>query len=570
MADQPSIRHRPVPAHRLPEQLHPVLRRVYAARGVTEPDGLELGLKDLHTDAGLPDLERAVVLLAEAIAEDHRILIVGDFDADGATATAVCVLALRALGARHVDFIVPDRIRCGYGLSPALVEEAGARSPDLLVTVDNGISSHAGVAAARARGWRVIVTDHHLPGPDLPEADAIVDPCLDDSAFPSRNLAGVGVAFYLMAALRRHLRTSGALSGEGPRLANLLDLVALGTVADVVKLDRNNRILVQQGLQRMRAGRARPGLRALMEVAGRESSRMSAADLGFALGPRLNAAGRLEDMTEGIRCLLTEDEPEARALAADLDALNRERRVLERDTREAAELQLETIELQGEPPLALVLADERWHPGIVGLVAGRLKERYHRPAVVFAPEDGGGFKGSARSIPGLHIRDALARVDAIEPGIIRRFGGHAMAAGLTLDPGALDRFRDRLLQAVEEMLDPAALEPTLLTDGPLEADELDLDLALALREGGPWGQGFPEPRFDGRFRILDRREVGQGHLKMQVRHADGGDAIDAIAFGAWGAPGADDEEVQLVYRPDANTFRGRTRLQLIVERLNPL
>jgi single-stranded-DNA-specific exonuclease len=547
----------------LPPEIPPALARCYASRGVTEIDSLGRHLDQLPTGEGMPGMADAVRVIAAAIRSGARILIVGDYDADGATAAAVAVLGLRALGAGSVSTLVPDRQRHGYGLSPALVDEAATLDPELIITVDNGVAAIEGVAAARARGWSVVVTDHHLPGERLPDADAIVDPCLPDSGFPTRTLAGVGVMFYVLIALRREL-------GSDAKLASLLDLVALGTVADMVPLDRTNRILVHQGLLRIRAGDTRPGIRALAETAKRELARCTAIDLAFGIAPRVNAAGRLQDMSVGLACLLTDDADQARALAGRLDGINRERRSVEASMRAQAEVAIEQQlrALSGELPDVLVLHDRGWHPGVVGLVAGRIKDRFHRPAIAFAPGDGGELKGSMRSIAGIHARDLLADVDAQHPGLLGRFGGHAMAAGLSLDRAALDRFRAAVLERVSDVAEAAVAAQQLVTDGELRNDEFGLALADAIRDGGPWGQGFPEPCFDGEFEVLERREVGQGHLKLRVRAAGGG-AVDAIGFGLWGQPLAQAASLRLVYRLASDRWRGLPRLQLMVEALSP-
>ena len=575
----PAIRRRTVdPAlmEALPAELHPVLRRVYAGRRVADAAELQHGLADLQPPGRLGGLDEAAALLAEVLSEGGLTVVVGDFDADGATGSAVAVRALRAMGGR-VEHLVPNRFRFGYGLSPELVAVARELGPSLILTVDNGVSSLRGVRAARAAGIRVLVTDHHLPGPELPAADAIVNPNIPGDPFPSKALAGVGVVFYVMSALRARLRELGWFARHGlpePRLAELLDLVALGTVADVVPLDRNNRILVEQGLRRLRARRGCPGIMALLQVAGREPERAVASDLGFAVGPRLNAAGRLEDMSLGIECLVTDDADRAAALARELDGLNRQRREIEGQMTEQALASLEPLgrELeQGRPPAALCLFDADWHQGVVGILASRLKERLHCPVIAFAPADGGLIKGSARSIPGLHVRDALARLEAGHPGLIQRFGGHAMAAGLTLRPADLPVFREAFEAAVLEALggEPPTLE--MLTDGALSPADLELDLAAVLRTGGPWGQGFPEPRFDNGFRVRSRRVVGERHLRLGLEHVEGGgQAVPAIAFNALEAGwDAMPDSVHAVYRLDVNRYRGQDSLQLVVEALQP-
>ncbi len=564
-----TIRRRTVPAHGpWPDDVPVVLQRVYAARGVCTPADAELRLQALHPPKGIAGIDAGVALLREALRGQWRVLVVGDFDCDGATATAVAVRGLRMLGFNHVDFRVPHRMRHGYGLSPGLVDELDSPLPDLILTVDNGVAAHAGVEAAHARGIRVLVTDHHLPGPTLPAADAIVDPCLLDGGFPSRHLAGVGVVFYLLLALRAALRGDGGGDGGGPDLSALLDLVALGTVADLVALDRNNRILVEAGLRRLRSLRGNRGLLALAEVAGRRADQLVAADLGFALGPRINAAGRLDDMRIGIDCLLTDDPFEAQALARRLDSINRERRDLQAQMVDEAQA-LASLAHAGEAPAAVSVFDAGWHPGVVGLVASRLKESLHRPVVALAPageESPGMLRGSARSIAGYHIRDALAAIDAAHPGLIARFGGHAMAAGLTLDAAHLDAFGDALRRHAESTLDAESLRAECWTDGELPLGECTRPLADALRQAGPWGQGFPEPRFDGGFRVLDWRVVGERHLKLRLSAA--GASIDAIQFGGWrGEPPP--REVAAVYRLSPDDYRDRGGVQLQIEHLLP-
>ncbi|MBA1147168.1 single-stranded-DNA-specific exonuclease RecJ [Ectothiorhodospiraceae bacterium WFHF3C12] len=560
----------------LPASLHPVLRRVYAARGIRSDDELDCGASRLAPPDAFQGLEHATTLLEQALRAGWRILVVGDFDADGATSTALALRSLRAMGAAHVDYLVPNRFDFGYGLSRELVDVAVERQPDLIITVDNGISSIDGVAACQQAGIRVLVTDHHLPGERLPDADAIVNPNLPGDGFPSKNLAGVGVIFYVITALRRRLRETGYFQAAGvpePNLAELLDLVALGTVADVVQLDGNNRVLVEQGLRRIRAGRACPGIQALLEVAGREPGAARATDLGFAIGPRLNAAGRLEDMSLGIECLLCDAMADARGMAQRLDALNRQRREIEGQMRDeaVAALEQEVDALAGESlPTGLCVFDDGWHQGVVGLLASRLRERFQRPVIAFAPDGAERLKGSARSVPGLHIRDALEAVNVSRPGVIEKFGGHAMAAGLTLHREAFARFREEFESVLETAMADVAPADVLLSDGELQPSELGLALAEAVRAGGPWGQGFPEPLFHGRFELLESRVVGERHLKMRVRPEGGDAAVDAIAFNQVDAAGASPRGRQvLAYRLDVNDYRGRRGAQLIVEYMEP-
>lgn len=557
-------------------QLSPLLQRVYRQRPLQSPEELDLALSRLAPPQQMLGMEDAVLRLLHARSAQERVLIVGDFDADGATSSALAVAALRELGFAQVDYLVPNRFEYGYGLTPEIVALSRERAPDLIVTVDNGISSLAGAEAVAAAGMDLLITDHHLPGERLPDPALILNPNQPGCPFPSKNLAGVGVIFYLLLALRAALREQGAFAGEGaaePKLGAYLDLVALGTVADVVTLDHNNRILVQGGLERLRAGRGRPGIVALAEVAGRDLSRLCAADLAFALGPRLNAAGRLDDMSLGIECLLSTDAERARSLAQQLDSMNRERQQIER-TMEAEALQaLAQLSLDySNPPPALVLHDPRWHQGVVGILASRIKERFHRPVIAFAEVGSGELKGSGRGIDGLHLRDLLALVDARHPGLLGRFGGHAMAAGLSLPSAHLAPFETAFLEAVEEQAAGQVLEALCETDGPLRPEEFSLENAELLRFAGPWGQHFPEPLFDGEFELLAQRLVGERHLKMRLCPADGGDEIDAIAFRVdtdrWPAPEV--RRVRAAYRLDVNEWRGRRSLQLLVEQLEAL
>ncbi|HET9048043.1 MAG TPA: single-stranded-DNA-specific exonuclease RecJ [Chiayiivirga sp.] len=555
--------------HPWPATVHPVLQRVYAARGVNGPDQVQHRLQGLLTPQNLGGLPQAVALLIEAIDKDWRICVVGDFDADGATGTAVAVRGLRLLGARAVSFKVPHRMRHGYGLSRALVDDLPSPKPELLITVDNGVSSLDGVAAAKALGIKVIVTDHHLPGADLPQADAMVNPNLEGDGFPSKALAGVGVVFYLLLALRARLREQGAFAQRAePELSCLLDLVALGTVADMVALDHNNRILVSAGLRRMRTGHAQVGVQALLKVSGRSLATLNSADLGFALGPRLNAAGRLEDMALGIQCLLSDDPVQALELARQLDGINQERRALQDDMLQQAESAAQaclSAMADGDASAALCVFEPDWHAGVIGLVASRLKDRLHRPVIAFAPggEDGL-LRGSARSITGFHMRDALADVAAMHPGLMVRFGGHAMAAGLSLAPEQLDAFRAAFAALADARLSPEMLQAVVWSDGVLDAADFSRDLAEQLRGGGPWGQGFPEPAFDGEFECIHWRRVGNDHLKMRVRPRGSTLDIDAIQFNGFDgqAPAA---QLHLVYQLATDDFRERRGIQLLVQ-----
>jgi len=559
----------------LPASLHPLLRRLYALRGVKAEQELERSVKGMLPWQQLDGIDTAVGILQQALADHRRIMVVGDFDADGATSTALTVLALRSMGGSAVDYLVPNRFEDGYGLSPEVVEQAATRGAELILTVDNGISSHAGVDVAHAKGIQVLVTDHHLPGETLPAAEAIVNPNLRGCEFPSKSLAGVGVAFYLMLALRARLRDSGWFEQRAlamPNLAELLDLVALGTVADVVPLDANNRILVYQGLNRIRAGKCRPGIRALLEVANRDARQLAANDLGFALGPRLNAAGRLDDMSIGVALLLSDDIAQARMLANDLDALNLTRREIEQGMQVEALQLCDQLERSSTAlPYGLAMYHPEWHQGVVGILASRIKERFHRPVIAFAPAGEGILKGSGRSIAGLHMRDALERLDTLNPGLMMKFGGHAMAAGLSLEEAKFDEFRQCFGDLVGEWLDPAMLEGVIWSDGELALQELSLETAELLREGGPWGQAFPEPTFDGKFRILQQRLVGEKHLKLMVEPLGGGPLLDGIAFNVdttlW--PDSSVREVELAYKLDVNEFRGNRNVQLLIQHLWP-
>ena len=553
----------------LPAGLHPVLRRVYAARRIAGPADLDHSLAGLPSPERLPGTAEAAERLARAIRADEHVLILGDFDADGATSSALAVRALRAMGAQRVSYLVPDRFHFGYGLTPEIVAVARGRSPDLIVTVDNGVASVAGVAAANAAGIDVIVTDHHLPGRELPAAVVIVNPNLADAAFPSRALAGVGVIFYVMLALRAQLRREGWFARQGlaePNLAALLDLVSLGTVADVVPLDRVNRVLVAQGLERVRGGRACPGIAALLAVAGRDPARATTTDLGFFVGPRLNAAGRLDDMAVGIECLLADDPVRARELAATLDALNRERRAIEQEMQGQALALLDDLNPGGaELPVGLCLYEPTWHQGVVGLLASRLKERLHRPVIAFAPGEAGWLKGSGRSVPGVHIRDALDAVATGCPGLLERFGGHAMAAGLTLREADLPAFAAAFDTEVRRWLAPEDIGGVIHSDGEIDAGDLRLELAEAIRAGGPWGQGFPEPLFDNAFEVLGQRVVGGHHLRLSLQPVGDRGGVEAIAFhqaerAAAGLPA----RLRVAYHLDVNEFRGESRVQLRV------
>ena len=559
------------------EGLHPLLQRIYASRGITSDHQLERGLEHLLPYHDLMGMDQAVACLSDAILQQKKILIVGDFDADGATSSAVAVRALKSFGAASVDFLVPNRFAFGYGLTPELVVVAHGFQPDLIVTVDNGIANHDGVLAAKKLGIKVVVTDHHLAAETLPVADAIVNPNQPGDIFQSKSMAGVGVIFYVMLALRRHLSELNWFQQQNlpePMMSRLLDLVALGTVADVVSLDHNNRILVHQGLRRIRAGQCVPGITALVEIGRRTQARMQAADLGFIVAPRLNAAGRLDDMSLGIECLLTDDMNAAREMANVLNELNVERRSIEQEMQEQALHALKKIHTDAEhAPNGICLFDEEWHQGVIGILAGRIKDRVHRPVIAFAVANEKELKGSARSIVGLHIRDVLADIAVNYPGLICKFGGHAMAAGLTIPRDAFSRFSAVFNQGVSAKLLQLdlqdVLQGTLLSDGELVADELSLSVAETLREAGPFGQSFPEPLFDGVFQVLEQRLVGARHLKMTLEHEK--KTLNAIAFNVdinqW--PNYRCDSVKIAYRLDVNEFKGKRSVQLIVEHLEP-
>ncbi|ASQ45900.1 single-stranded-DNA-specific exonuclease RecJ [Legionella clemsonensis] len=551
-----------------------VLQRIFASRGIQEASQLDKTFQALLPFNSLIDIEKAAIRLEQALRTQERILIIGDFDADGATSTALAISALRLMGATQVEFLVPNRFDFGYGLTPAIVDVAKKWQPHLIITVDNGIASIDGVDAASSLGIDVLITDHHLPGEVLPKACAIVNPNQPDDPFPSKSIAGVGVIFYVMLALRRQLAKSEWFKEQGlaePNMAQFLDLVALGTVADVVPLDQNNRIMVNQGLARIRQGQCRPGIKALIDIAGRDCSRLRESDLGFAIAPRLNAAGRLDDMSLGIECLLSTDFEKARTLAAHLDELNQERRAIEAEMKEQAMVAVEKLTQKIENsqlPAALCLVDPQWHQGVIGILAGRLKDRYHRPVIAFAKVSDTELKGSARSIAGLNIRDALAAVDKDYPGLIIKFGGHAMAAGLSLVPECFTAFQQAFTTEVGRHVDTSLCQGELWTDGSLNSQELTLETAMLLQQAGPWGQQFPEPCFDNIFEIMEQRLVGQHHLKLTLAHPEGG-VFEAIAFNIdvnqW--PNHRVRQVHAAYKLDINSYQGRTRLQLVIEAL---
>ncbi len=575
---QKIIRRRSIEQLTLFDQtIHPLLQRIYSARGIQSEHELQYQLAQL-LKPNFKGLQEAVSLLADAVVAQAKIIIVGDFDADGATSSALGVLALRAMGLPSVDFLVPNRFEYGYGLTPEIVAVAAAQHPDLIITVDNGISSIEGVAAARELGIAVIVTDHHLPGSELPDADAIVNPNQPGCEFPSKNLAGVGVIFYVMNALRAELRQMGWFEESGitePNMASFLDLVALGTVADVVPLDHNNRILVAQGLLRIRAGAVRPGIKALLEIAGKQSHKIIASDFGFALGPRLNAAGRLDEMSLGIQCLMCDSESLAREMAMQMDELNRDRKAIETGMQQEAMVMLQKVLSADENslPWGVCLFDESWHQGVIGILASRIKDKYHRPTIVFADagesENGEAqIKGSARSISGFHIRDALDAIAARYPHLLQKFGGHAMAAGMSLTRINFTAFATAFDEEVRRQLTDEDLSALVMSDGELQDQDFNLTLAQQLRESGPWGQHFPEPVFDGEFYLLQQKLLGDKHLKMTLStDSQGQQLIDAIAFNVdskqW--PNTQAKKVKLAYKLDVNEYRGNKTVQLMVD-----
>ncbi len=545
---------------------HPVLAKIYANRGIQFDEAMQRELKHLLQYQSLQQIIPACELLAQHL--HQRIVIVGDYDADGATSTAVAVKALTLMGATSVNYFIPNRFNMGYGLSVDVVKATLDYKPDLIITVDNGISSLEGVAFAKQQGINVLVTDHHLPGDELPNADAIVNPNVGTCEFPSKNLAGVGVIFYVMIALRAYLRQKNAFADEPPNLAVLLDIVALGTVADVVPLDSNNRILVHQGLMRIRHGQCCPGIQALIQSAGRELHQITSMDLGFIVGPRLNAAGRLDDMSRGVQCLLADSLESALPLANELNELNQQRRSIEQDMQlEASSLLKKVIDEQkGNIPVGICLFEPHWHEGVIGLLAGRIKEHYHRPTIIFAKSDDGLLKGSGRSIPNLHLRDVLARIDALNPGLIKKFGGHAMAAGLTIDADQLELFKTQWLMCLKEVVTKDMLDPILYIDGELSPEYWTYDFAHQLQYAGPWGQQFPEPIFANEFFIADLRWLKEKHAKMILACPETGATVDAIAFNvdrsAWPKDG---QTTKMAYRLAVNEFQGRRNVQLMIE-----
>ena len=560
----------------LPDSLHPVLKRVYAARNIQSGDDLDYSLASLLPFNTLTGIDSAVSLLQEEIEQQKRILIVADFDADGATSCALAIRGLTMMGVKDIVYVVPNRFEFGYGLTPEIVDVALDYDPDLLITVDNGISSIDGVKRARENGLKVLITDHHLPGENLPDADVIINPQLAGDTFPSKNLAGVGVVFYVLLALRAKLREQDWFDKNGiayPNLAQLLDLVALGTVADVVPLDKNNRIMVAHGLKLIRQNKSIAGISAILNRAGRSLTTLTASDLGFSVAPRLNAAGRLTDMSLGIECLLADDEKTANEIAERLDDLNKERRQIQNEMQEQALIELEDYlqKSSGEIPHGLCLYNSDWHQGVIGILAAKLKETFNRPVIAFAKESEGVIKGSARSINGLHIRDLLEDITRLYPGMIRTFGGHAMAAGLTINESQFDTFSKCYIEVLERHISLEDMHDECMTDGELSSNDLSLQLAFAIQAAGPWGQLFPEPVFEGQFKILDKHIVGGNHLKLRLQSDDSDKVLDAIAFNCtdedWPP---ESEQILSTYRLGINDFRGNSQFQLFIEYIEPL
>ncbi|WP_373818058.1 single-stranded-DNA-specific exonuclease RecJ [Glaesserella sp.] len=552
---------------------HPLLNRIYQSRGVNSPQQLELTLQRLHHPKYLANIEKAITLLIESYHQQANIVVVGDFDADGATSTALAILALRQFGFEHVDYLIPDRFSQGYGLSVDIAEMVIGKGADVVLTVDNGISSFEGITRLKSQGIRVLVTDHHLPADQLPDADAIVNPNLSGCEFPSKSLAGVGVIFYVMMALRAAFRERNLFQGKEPNIAELLDLVALGTVADVVPLDHNNRILVNQGLNRIRSGYCRPGIQALIEIAKRERSTLQASDLGFAIAPRLNAAGRLENMSLGVELLICNEIDSARQMAFELDSLNQTRKEFEQEMKAEALAICSKLPklMQQNQAHGIVLYQPDWHQGVIGILASRIKDQFHRPVIAFAQEneDSEYLKGSARSINGLHMRDVLERIDSSHPDLVVKFGGHAMAAGLTIHQNNFLKFQKLFDEIINEFIEPEQLQGIIYTDGELQANEFSLETVELLKQAGPWGQNFAEPSFEGEFRIIQQRLLGGKHLKMMVENKQGM-LLDAICFNVdlRKYPDLSIKQARLVYKLDINEFRGNRNLQLFIEHIS--
>lgn len=558
----------------LPDSIHPVLKRIYASRNIKSSEDLDYSLGSLIPYEELSGVDDAVILLQEMITQKKRILIVADFDADGATSCALAIRGLTAMGAEDVIYVVPNRFEHGYGLSPKIVDVALDHDPDLIVTVDNGISSISGVEHAKKNGIKVLITDHHLPGDKLPSADVIINPQLKEDKFPSKNLAGVGVIFYILLALRAKLKAENWFDEKNikyPNLANLLDLVALGTISDLVPLDKNNRTMVAHGLKLMRKNKSKAGILAILNQSGRQLSTLTSGDLSFAIAPRLNAAGRLTDMSLGIECLLTDDKENATEMAKKLNQLNIERRQIQDNMEEQAFTEFEKYlqDTSKKIPHGICIYNQNWHQGVVGILAAKIKEKFNRPVVVFAQECQGILKGSARSITELHIKDVFDEIARLYPELILTFGGHAMAAGLTIEESQFDRFSDVFNKVVDRYISSDSLEDQCLTDGELSGDDFSLPLALAIQNAGPWGQSFPEPIFVGQFKILDKRVVGESHLKLKLQSRNN-NTLDAIAFNM-----TDDdwpsklEQITSTYRLGINNYRGHSQIQLFIEHIEP-
>ena len=558
----------------LPDSIHPVLKRIYASRNIKSSEDLDYSLGSLIPYEELGGIDDAVILLQEMITQKKRILIVADFDADGATSCALAIRGLTAMGAEDVIYVVPNRFEHGYGLSPKIVDVALDHDPDLIVTVDNGISSISGVEHAKKNGIKVLITDHHLPGDKLPSADVIVNPQLKENKFPSKNLAGVGVIFYILLALRAKLKAENWFNEKNikyPNLANLLDLVALGTISDLVPLDKNNRTMVAHGLKLMRKNKSKVGILAILNQSGRQLSTLTSGDLSFAIAPRLNAAGRLTDMSLGIECLLTDDKENATEMAKKLNQLNIERRQIQDNMEEQAFTEFEKYlqDTSKKIPHGICIYNQNWHQGVVGILAAKIKEKFNRPVIVFAQECQGILKGSARSITELHIKDVFDEIARLYPELILTFGGHAMAAGLTIEESQFDRFSDAFNKVVDRYISSDSLEDQCLTDGELSGDDFSLPLALAIQNAGPWGQSFPEPIFVGQFKILDKRVVGESHLKLKLQSRNN-NTLDAIAFNM-----TDDdwpsklEQITSTYRLGINNYRGHSQIQLFIEHIEP-
>jgi len=570
------IVHREVPDNiNLPDLIHPVLKRVYASRNIKSSKDLDYSLSSLIPFEQLSGINDAVILLQEMLEQKKRMLIIADFDADGATSCALAIRGLTAMGAKDVIYVVPNRFEHGYGLSPEIVDVALDYDPDLIITVDNGISSICGVEYARKNGVKVLITDHHLPAKELPNADVIINPQLANDKFPSKNLAGVGVIFYILLALRAKLKQEYWFENNNidyPNLANFLDLVALGTIADLVPLDKNNRTMVAHGLKLIKNNKSKPGIYALLNQAGRQLSKLTSSDLSFAVAPRLNAAGRLTDMSLGIECLLTDDEDDAIKIAGKLNRLNIERRKIQDNMQEEALAELEKYlqDTSGEIPYGICIYDKDWHQGVVGILASKIKEKFNRPVIVFAKENEGVLKGSARSISGLHIKDVFDEIATLHPDLILTFGGHAMAAGLTIKESEYSNFSNIFNKYANQYISSDRLEDAYLTDGELSDEDFTVPLAQAIQDAGPWGQSFPEPTFAGQFKILDKRVVGENHLKLKLQSRDNSATLDAIAFNMTDTNWPPEtQQIVSTYRLGINDFQGNTQVQLFLEHIEP-